>query len=139
MHNSIEKTLLSERAVYYSFVDKRSHIDFNTLNNHLISQKNDNNLESQDLEKIFKYFGDEKDAKQISKNIIKQRKLKKIDTQELVKIIENSKRKKNYKIHSSTKTFQALRIFVNKEISELINGLIIASNVVCSFAILNKF
>ena len=27
-------------------------------------------------------------------------------------------------MHSATKTFQALRIFVNKEISELINGLI---------------
>ncbi len=41
-----------------------------------------------------------------------------------VGIIEKSKRKKNYRVHSSTKTFQALRIFVNKEISELINGLI---------------
>jgi len=49
MHNSIEKTLLSERAVYHSFVDKRSHIDFDTLNNHLISQKNNSNLESQDV------------------------------------------------------------------------------------------
>ena len=34
------------------------------------------------------------------------------------------KRKKNYKVHNATKTFQALRILVNKEISELINGLI---------------
>ena len=41
-----------------------------------------------------------------------------------VKIIEKSKRKRNHKIHSATKTFQALRIFVNKEISELIFGLI---------------
>ena len=40
------------------------------------------------------------------------------------KIIESSKRKKNFKIHSATKVFQALRIFVNKEISELIYGLI---------------
>ncbi len=83
-----------------------------------------NKLEIKELEKIFKYFGDEKDAKLISKNIIKERKIKKIDTQELVRIIEKSKRKKNYKVHSSTKTFQALRIFVNKEISELINGLV---------------
>ena len=43
---------------------------------------------------------------------------------ELVKIIEKSK-KKNFssKINPSTKTFQALRIYVNKEISELINGI----------------
>ena len=46
----------------------------------------------------------------------------------MVRIIEKSK-KKNYskKINPSTKTFQALRIFVNKEISELINGIIKAT------------
>ena len=83
-----------------------------------------NNLKDKELENILKYFGDEKDAKFISRNIVKERLSKKLDTQELVKIIEKSKRKKNYKIHSATKTFQALRIFVNKEISELIYGLI---------------
>ena len=85
-----------------------------------------NNLEEEELVKILRYFGDEKDAKLISRNIIKERKSKKIDTRELVRIIEKSKRKKNYKVHSATKTFQALRIFVNKEISELINGLLIS-------------
>ena len=83
-----------------------------------------NNLEDRELEKILKYFGDENDARFISKNIVKERQSKKIDTQQLVRIIEKSKKKKNYKVHSATKTFQALRIFVNKEISELINGLI---------------
>ena len=53
-----------------------------------------NNLEDKDLEKIFKYFGDEKDAKFISRNIVKERLLKKLDTQDLVKIIERSKKKK---------------------------------------------
>ncbi len=83
-----------------------------------------NNLDDKDLEKIFKYFGDEKDAKFISRNIAKERLSKKLDTQDLVKIIERSKKKKNHKIHCATKTFQALRIFVNKEISELIYGLL---------------
>ena len=83
-----------------------------------------NNLNNQELEKIFKYFGDENDAKKISQNIVMERKKKEINTQDLVKIIEKSKRKKSYKIHSATKTFQALRIFVNNEISELIYGLI---------------
>ena len=83
-----------------------------------------NKLEKQNLEKIFKFFGDEKDAKIISKNIIKFREKKKINTEDLVNIIEKSKRRKNFKIHSATKSFQALRIFVNKEISELIYGLI---------------
>ena len=53
-----------------------------------------NNLEGADLEKILKFFGDEKDAKLISKNIVKERSFKKIDTQDLVKIIEKSKKKK---------------------------------------------
>ncbi len=83
-----------------------------------------NHLKDKELEKILKYFGDENDAKIISRNIVKERLLKKLDTQDLVKIIERSKRKKNYKIHNATKTFQALRIFVNQEISELIYGLI---------------
>ena len=47
----------------------------------------------------------------------------------MVELIEKTKRYKNFKTHSATKVFQALRIFVNKEISELINGLINASKV----------
>ena len=54
---------------------------------------------------------------------------KKIDTQTLVKIIDKTKRKKNFKVHSATKVFQALRILVNREISELIFGLINATKV----------
>ena len=49
---------------------------------------------------------------------------------ELVKIIEKSKKNFNNKINPSTKTFQALRIFVNKEITELINGIINAAKLV---------
>ena len=88
-----------------------------------------NKLDKKDLEKIFKYFGEERDSKRIAYKIIKERKIKEIDTQKLVKIIETSKIKKNYKTHSATKVFQALRIFVNKEISELIYGLINAAKV----------
>ena len=89
-----------------------------------------NKLDSKKLEKILKYFGDEKDAKRIANNIIKERLKKDLDTKSLVNLIEKTKRKKNYKIHSATKVFQALRIFVNKEISELINGLIAAAKVI---------
>ena len=88
-----------------------------------------NKLESKELEKIFKFFGEEKEAKRIANRIIIERKTKEIDTKALVELIEKTKRKKNYKIHSATKVFQALRIFVNKEISELIYGLIAASKV----------
>jgi 16S rRNA (cytosine1402-N4)-methyltransferase len=88
-----------------------------------------NNLSEKDLKLIIKILGDEKEASKIAKNIVEQRNIKKItNTIDLVKIIEKSK-KKNYssKINPCTKTFQAIRIFVNKEITELINGVINAT------------
>ena len=88
-----------------------------------------NKLDVLELEKIFKFFGEEKEAKKIAVNIIKKRENEKISTESLVELIEKTKRHKNFKTHSATKVFQALRIFVNKEISELINGLINASKV----------
>ena len=88
-----------------------------------------NNLEANELEKIFKFFGEEQEAKRIAYSIIKEREKRDINTETLVELIEKSKRKKNFKIHNATKVFQALRIFVNKEVSELINGLIAATKV----------
>ena len=88
-----------------------------------------NKLDQKELEKIFKFFGDEKEGKYIARNIVKERVNKKIDTQGLVKIIDSSKRRKNFRVNNSTKAFQALRIFVNKEISELIYGLINAAKI----------
>ena len=90
-----------------------------------------NNFSEQKLKSIIKVLGEEKDASRIARNIIKQRLIKKITkVDQLVEIIEKSK-KKNYanKINPSTKTFQALRIFVNKEITELIKGIINATKV----------
>ncbi len=88
-----------------------------------------NKIDEKKLEKIFKFFGEEKESKYIARNIIKERIKNKIDTQSLIKIIDKTKRKKNFKVHSATKVFQALRILVNKEISELIFGLINAAKV----------
>ncbi len=88
-----------------------------------------NKLSENELANIFKFFGEEKESKRIAYKIVNKRKTKNINTQELVKIIDSSKKKKNYKIHSATKVFQALRIFVNKEISELIYGLINATKI----------
>ena len=88
-----------------------------------------NKLGIKELEYIFKFFGDEKDSKIIAKKIIIEREKNKIDTENLVKIIDQSKRKKKLNIHNATKIFQAIRIFVNKEISELIYGLIAAVKV----------
>ena len=81
-------------------------------------------MSENDLYKIFKYYGEEKYSKKIARKIAEVRKTKIINTEDLTKIIDSAKKFKDYKINNSTKVFQALRIFVNKEISELINGLI---------------
>jgi len=90
-----------------------------------------NNFSEKSLKLIIKILGEEKDASRIARNIIKARSIKKIkNVNELVSIIKKSK--KNYfnkKINPSTKTFQALRIFVNKEITELIKGVINATKI----------
>ena len=88
------------------------------------------NMSENNLIKIFKFFGDEKYSKKIAKKIAEVRKTKIINTEDLTKIIDSVNRFKNSKINNSTKVFQALRIFVNKEISELINGLINAFNLI---------
>ena len=88
-----------------------------------------NNLSEDQLKLIIKILGEEKDAHLIARNIVKTRLEKKITkVHQLVHIIERSKRKNfSKKINPSTKTFQALRIFVNKEISELVSGIVNAT------------
>ena len=115
----------------FSFQAK-DKIDMNMGLSSLSAEEVINHYDEKNLKLIIKIFGEEKEASKIVKNIIKARKIKRISTvSELVKIIERSK-KKNYKkkINPCTKTFQALRIFVNKEISELIQGIIKATKLI---------
>ena len=92
------------------------------------AQKVVNELSETQLKLIIKILGEEKEASKIARNIVKARTEKKITrVNELVKIIEKSKKIFSKKINPSTKTFQALRIFVNKEITELVNGIIKAT------------
>lgn len=74
-----------------------------------------------ELATIIKNFGEERYAKKIAYYIFKEQKKKKIKTtKKLVEIIHNSmpKRKKIYK-NIATRTFQALRIYINEELNEL--------------------
>ena len=89
-----------------------------------------NTYSSEDLKNIIKVFGEEVDASKISRNIVKERTKNNIKTtDELVKIIKKSKKRNFKKINESTKTFQAIRIFVNKEVNELIEGVIKATKI----------
>ena len=82
------------------------------------------NISEKSLNKIFKIFGEEKNSKLIAKRIVQNRNKNKLKTEDLVNIVAEIKKYKFSRTNPSTKIFQALRIYINKEISELINGLI---------------
>ena len=90
-----------------------------------------NYLDKGYLATIIKVLGDEKDGKIIANKIDRYRKKKKIQSsQELALIIRSAKKNYNsYKKNPATKTFQAIRIFINKELTELIQGLISATKI----------
>ncbi len=114
----------------FSFQSK-NELDMKMGDNDISAKDVINTYSLRDLKDIIKIFGEEKEALKIATNIVKERNNKTINTtDELVKIIKKSK-KKNYKkkINESTKTFQAIRIFVNKEITELIQGIIKATKI----------
>ena len=123
---------------YTQIKDPKKGLSFETIGelnmkmgiNEFSAKEAINILDEKELAQIFKYFGEEKDSNRIAHNIVEDRVTRKITTEELVRIVESSKRKNNQRTHSATKVFQALRIFVNKEISELIHGLINAAKVV---------
>jgi|TARA_B110000196_G_scaffold218481_1_gene187719 16S rRNA (cytosine1402-N4)-methyltransferase len=84
-----------------------------------------NTYEEKDLIHALKTYGEEKFAKKIVKAIIEHRETRgpiKM-TLELAELIKNIVPKRGLKKDPSTKTFQALRILVNKEIEELENTL----------------
>ena len=80
-----------------------------------------NNAPEQEISNIIWKYGEEKKAKRIAKAIVEARKSFKIrTTKELSEIIlEETPRRFNDKKHPATKTFQAIRIFINNELEEL--------------------
>ena len=117
----------------FSFNSKEK-IDMSMGLSNLSAEEVINNYDEHTLLLIIKVLGEEKEASKIVRNIIKARKEKKISKVfELVEIVKKSK-KKDYtkKINVCTKTFQALRIFVNKETTELIEGIIQATKLIKS-------
>ena len=84
-----------------------------------------NTLEYPELARIINNYGEEKFASSIAKNIVKARQEKRIETTlELAEIIKNSVPQKVRRDgHPARKTFQALRIAVNRELDVLEKGL----------------
>tara|TARA_Y100000590_G_scaffold467159_1_gene645056 strand:+ start:144 stop:1124 length:981 start_codon:yes stop_codon:yes gene_type:complete len=106
----------------FSF-EKEGPLDMRMGNSKIIASDIINSFSEKEIEKILFNYGNEKFARKIAKKIINYRKLEIINTtSELVNIITKSipsvKSKKD-KIHPATRTFQALRIYVNDELNEL--------------------
>jgi 16S rRNA (cytosine1402-N4)-methyltransferase len=82
-----------------------------------------NNLAQNDLQKIFKEYGEERWAAQIARNIVKIRRQTAIRTsKQLAQIVVDSIPRQaaaKQKIHPATRVFMALRIAVNRELERL--------------------
>jgi 16S rRNA (cytosine1402-N4)-methyltransferase len=82
-----------------------------------------NSYPAKEIERILREFGEEPLSRKITEAIVRTRKRTPINTcRELSTIIEGVYRRRG-KIHPATKTFQALRIAVNRELEELSSGL----------------
>ena len=86
-----------------------------------------NKYDEKNLANIIYKYGEERYSRKIAKAIIRSRKIKFIsNTLELSEIIKKCipiKRQNLNKIHPATKTFQALRVYVNDELNEIKNAL----------------
>ncbi|XP_066151778.1 probable methyltransferase-like protein 15 homolog [Euwallacea fornicatus] len=92
------------------------------------------NATEEDLYKIIKYYGEEKQARKIARAIMDSRYMFKrlTTTEELADLVECVISEVSDKVlnkkHAATKTFQALRIFVNNELNEINYGLLLAAH-----------
>jgi 16S rRNA (cytosine1402-N4)-methyltransferase len=83
-----------------------------------------------DLGAIIATLGEERHARAVARAIVKARSEQVIDTtRALAEIVARVVHARESAIHPATRTFQALRIFVNEELTELAHGLAAAERV----------
>ncbi len=83
-----------------------------------------NTYHEKEIEQILREYGEEPFAKKIAREIAAARKKRRIDTCEMLSdIVSRVYGGRRRKTHPATKTFQAIRIEVNRELDELKQGL----------------
>lgn len=119
----LSSDLLNESRYGFSFqVNGPLLMRFDGRSDDLTAEKVVNNYSEKKLVEILWKYGEEKYAKKIAKKIVSERKKKAIKTTfDLTKIILKAvpKSYKTKKTHPATRTFQALRIEVNRELENL--------------------
>lgn len=88
-----------------------------------------NTMSAQDLRRIINVYGEEKQARRVAEAIVARRNEKPFTrTGELADLLEKTVHVKpgGRRIHPATRTFQALRIFINDELGELARALMAA-------------
>jgi 16S rRNA (cytosine1402-N4)-methyltransferase len=79
-----------------------------------------NSATQAELEQIFRDYGEEPQARRIAQAIVRERKIRRLETTiDLVQIIEKVKGRGRRGHHPATQVFQALRIAVNRELDHL--------------------
>ncbi len=79
-----------------------------------------NHIDERELADVIYEFGEERRSRRIARAIVRSRPIR--TTQQLVAVVSAAARSMNRKherIHPATRTFQALRIFVNRELDDL--------------------
>jgi 16S rRNA (cytosine1402-N4)-methyltransferase len=83
-----------------------------------------NAAEVDELARIFREFGDERQARRFARAIAQERELRRFETtRHLAEFIERLAPRRGKKTHPATRVFQALRIAVNDELEALRQGL----------------
>ena len=88
-----------------------------------------NQATENDIKEVLYKYGDEKHAKLISRNIVEYRNQNTLNsTLQLANLIQDIYPDKRNKIHPATKSFQAFRIHLNDELTELSKSLVHAKS-----------
>ena len=118
----ISSNQLNDSTRGFSF-EKDGPLDMSMGNTKILASDIINTYSQKEIANIIFNYGEEKYANKIAKKIIEYRDIKFIkSTIELVEIIKKSifySKSKKIKINPATRTFQALRIYVNDELNEL--------------------